>query len=582
MEEKNKIFPVHITSLLLLSGLLSVGAIFAQDPTASENISVQQSWERYKIERQIKQVTAPEPALKVTSPQLPPPDIGGKSTEKIFKLKNVVFDPPEPKGVSRNELDAIKAKYVAMDSVSIYDLYCMVVEIDNLFDAKSILARAGLPVQDVKNGIVEVQIIEGRKATKTPTTMAPSRLGIGRTFVLSKRLMGQRFIRDQFHFSEESSFNIEELENEMLRYNRIFNSRIETGIEPGDEPGEYKLNLTRKLPQLLSGGYRIDNTGRESSGVIRNGFHFTFSDVLGTDDSFFISYDKTEGTSALYLQGKIPISTFGTFLDMSYYSGEPKTTSGPFAALLINGKSVQYRPGIRQIIFNEKNYRLDFTLNYENYDSQTYFDKALNYAEKHESSTLGFEYSGKSALFAGFSLTMGSADTLTLPYPDYKKNRFKLMKMNAMKVWSGLQAVDDTFILRGNASVSLSDLPPSQSFQIGGMSTVRGAPEAFVSGETGYLIVAEYRVPVWRGTKNYFPNSKAEIFTFFDQGGVFDRKTSNNEFLFSIGIGGTIRIDRYFSLTALYGKPVFKTEASKIYRDQLKSGNASFTLGVSF
>jgi hemolysin activation/secretion protein len=557
----------------------------AQDQTASESIRVQQSIERYRIEQKIQQATAPLPKFKVTSPQPPPPDIEGKSREEIFKLNDVIFE-PEPKGVKLDKLQAIAADYINKGKVSIYDLYEMVIRIDALFDEKHILGRAGLPVQDVENGTVKVEIIEGRESDRNITTVAPSYFGMGNTFfsrdndkakVLSHRAFGEYFVRHQFRFSDKSSSNIQKLENEMLRYNRTFNSWISAKLEPGDENGEVTLNLTRSLPQLLSGGY-----------------------------------DKTEGTSSLSMRGDIPISPFGTSFEMSYYHGVPKTISGPFAALLINGDSKQYRPGLRQILVNEEKHRLDAALHYEDYDSRTYFDKALNYAEKHDAWTIGLEYSGQQHVStAGFSFITGHAKTLAIPSPDYADSDFKLLKMSLMKVWSATEKSDtdvpksnkkcfqlctklisavwspgkSTLILRGNAGVALSDLPQSQFFQIGGMSTVRGTPEALVSGDTGYLSVAEYRRLIWsaKGNKSYFSGSDVQVFAFFDHGGVFGR--DNPDFLSSFGGGGKMRIGRNFYLTALYGIPVLTDKASEIYKDQLKPWslkNLSFSFGVSF
>ena len=302
-----------------LVGCLSSGVLFAQDPTTTESIRFQQGWDRYRIEQQIQQVTSPVPGVHVTSPQLPPPDLDGKSQQKIFKLNHVLFE-PMPKSLSPAALEAVVARYIAMEKVSIYDLYCMVVEIDALFDARHVLGRAGLPIQDVENGIVTVQIIEGRESERSITVKAPPRLGlINGNPIPSKRLFGQHFVQHQFRFSGRSSFDIQKLEGEILRYNRTFRSQIAAEIEPGNDLGDCTLKLTRILPKPISGGYYIDNSGRESSGRIRNGVYVNLSDILGANDSVFLSYDETKGTSALYVQGEIPLGRFGAFFDMSYY-----------------------------------------------------------------------------------------------------------------------------------------------------------------------------------------------------------------------------------------------------------------------
>ena len=439
-------FVCTVASLLI--GCLLVRQASAQNPIPSESVHDQQSRERVQIEHKIQQATAPLPRVRITSPQLPPTDenvgmasaIKGQSRQKIFKLNRVIFD-PIPNGVCLSELESVAAKYYAMDMVSMHDLYCIVVEIDELFDKRHILGRAVLPIQDIEDGAVTIQIIEGREAKRTITTKAPSCLGFGDSPIFpmsSNRLYGKKFVQQQFRFSGKRTFNIQALEDEILRYNRTFRSQLLAEIEPGEGLGDSTLKLTRLMPQPISGGYFVDNSGRESSGRIRSGVYLNLSDILGVNDSFTVSYDKTEGTQSLYMQGDIPISRFGTFADMSYYYGEPKTISGPFAILNINGTSEQYRPGIRQILVNGKTRRLDATLYYQNYHSQTFLDTALNYAEKHDAITTGLEYSHrrqKSATFADMSVVTGHAETLA-PIPiEPVGSDFCLMKMNLMKVW---------------------------------------------------------------------------------------------------------------------------------------------------
>ena len=577
---------------LFLVGTLLVGRLFAQappvqDPTGTESARFQQNWDRFRIERQIQQATSPLPGVQVTSPQLPPPDLDDKSQEKIFKLSQVVFE-PIPRAVPQAELDAVAEKYIAMEAVSIYDLYNMVVEIDALFDQRQVLGRAGLPVQDVENGTVTVQIIEGQETQRTVTTkVAPYFDCNGNTSLFPvHRLFGRSFVQHQLRFSGNPSFNIQQLEEEILRYNRTFRSQLVAEIEPGGDLGDCTLKLTRILPQAISGGYYVDNSGRESSGRIRQGVYMNLSDILGANDSFFMSYDKTEGTSALYMQGDIPVSRFGTFFDMSYYYGEPKTISGPFASLEINGVSEQYRPGFRQRLVNQKDQSLDATLYYQNYDSKTYFDTSLNYAEKHDAWTFGLEYSlrrKKTTYFAGVSLVAGHASTLGPPLGAYVGRDFHLLKMNLMKVW--FPNKQWTFIFRGNGSVAMSVLPQSQAFQIGGMATVRGTPEALISDDSGYLLAAEARRLVWDGRglrKNWKQYSKAELFTFLDHGGLFHREFPEENFLTSIGAGATVHLGKYCQLSGGYGHPIFTTGVSGVYRDQLDRGNAFFTARVSF
>jgi len=418
----------------------------------------------------------------------------------------------------------------------------------------------------------------------------------------SNRLLGREFVQKQFRFSGRHTFSIQALEDELQRYNRTFRSQLVAEIEPGEGLGQSTLKLTRIMPQPISGGYYVDNSGRETSGRIRSGVYMSLSDIVGLNDSFFVSYDKTEGTSSLYMQGDIPVSRFGTFFDMSYYYGEPKTISGPLAILEINGISEQYRPGFRQILVNTKERRLDATLYYQNYHSQTFFGPSLNYEEMHDAMTVGLEYSHRkttTATFAGMSVVAGNARVLTPTAEGQVRNDFSLLKMNLMKIWYPNSKW--TFILRGNGSAALTDLPQSQVFQIGGMATVRGTPEGMMNGESGYLMSAEARRLVWSGCGSreccsvssksvvrYFrddwrKHSRGEVFTFIDHGGVFYRNSDSSAFLTSIGAGGTVNLGRHCSLSGGYGQPIFlEGSHSEAYKAMLRSGNAFFTGRVVF
>jgi hemolysin activation/secretion protein len=597
---------------LISIAVLPHGSLLAQssppprDPTLTEIAPPDQRLERYRIERLIQQATSPLPGVKITSPQPPPINLDEKSTQKIFKLNNVIFS-PVPTTLPIDELEAITSRYIAMDLVSIYDLYSMVVEIDSLFGKYHVLGRAGLPVQDVESGVVTVQIIEGKITATKIETKVPTSSFFGQdapTLEKTHRFFNRHFVKKQFRFSANKSMNLKKLEDEILRYNRTFQSQITAEIEPGDDTGSSTLKLTHILPKPISGGYYVDNSGRTTSGKIRNGVYLNLVNITGLDESFFVSYDETKGTTSLYMTGEIPISRFGTFFDMSYYYGTPTTISGPFAILNINGTAEQYKPGFKQIIWNTKERRLDAYLRYENYNSKTYFDTALNYAEKLNGLTIGLDYTyrgKKSVLFGGLSVITGDAATLVpSAYSlDYDHHNFCLMKFNLMKVWYPNE--NTTFILRGNGSAAMTDLPQSQIFQIGGTATVRGTPEGLMSGDSGYLVSAEARRTIWNGASCSLRNCevkpcesvtdrtqkllsgrlKVELFGFIDHGGVFARdyppSLRPSDFLSSLGVGSIASLGKHLSITFGYGQPIFTAESHQSsYREKLKHGSFFF------
>jgi hemolysin activation/secretion protein len=599
--------------------LFPLNGLLAQDPTTAESVHREQVYDRYKIEQRIQQAVTEQSGVQIKSPQKPPISPDGKSQSKIFKLNNVVFE-PMPVAVSMNELEAIVTKYKSMDAVSIYDLYVMISEIDALYDTRNILGRAGLPVQDVEGGSITVEIIEGRISKTDLTVKSPPVLPLHSRLNETHRLFSQKFVNKQFRFQGKQSVNLKQLENELLRYNRTFRSQLAAELAAGDEPGTTTLKLTQVLPNPVSGGYYVDNSGRESSGKIRNGMYLNFVDLLGADESVFVSYDETEGTSALYLSGDLPINACGTFFDMSYYYGTPQTINGPFAVLNIHGTSEQMRPGFRQILVNKPNSRLDMVFHTEYYESETFFDTALNYGEKHTLFDTGFEWTHrgkKSTLITGFNAIAGNAGILDNYTNSYSYKDFALIKANLMKIWYPNKKL--TFIARVSGSASLTDIPQSQQFQIGGQATVRGHDEGLLNGDSGILLTAEARYNFWNSVgransadsqhslhsrnvdecslcapifskrnlqREFCEGSRADIFLFFDNGGVFYRihpaDSGSYDNLASIGTGTLLTLGKHFSATLGYGQPIFTDGAGEQYRSTMRHGNFFMNVRATF
>ncbi len=580
----------------LLTICLAFGAkgatLYAQPPrdiADTESVHSEQLWERYRIEQQIQQSLASPLHSIITSPQPPVADPSDKSTQAIFKLNDVVFE-PMPKSISHAELQAVASRYTAMERVSLADIYRMLVEIDHLFDARNVVGRAVLPIQDVEDGVLHVQIIESTvdsmvidlKRQKYP--LLEKHLP---DLVPACDIFDKSFFKKQFRYPTRGVLNTRKLEDELLRYNRTFSSQVLAEIEPGHSQGTSRLKLTLIKPQPVSAAFFVDNSGRESSGKIRSGVFTDFQDVLGLNESFFIYYDETEGTSMFMMSGSLPITRWGTFLEMFYDYGTPETLYGPFADLGIHGVSERYRPGFRQILHNSKKIRWDAFLHVDSYRSTSWFQNFVNYEEKLTSITIGNEFTRRytrSTLFGSLAITTGNVDTAGYT-GEFVNNDFCLLRAGLMYVRNPNPKW--TLIARGNGQAAFTNLPSSQVFQIGGMATVRGTEEALMSGESGYLMSLEARRLVWNNDAPAYKMTRVEAFGFFDHGGVFYQdyplELHPSDFLFSIGVGGMLSLGKYLSATVGVGQPLFTDEShQEAYRSSLRHARGYFTVRAQF
>src|SRR5690606_18780635 len=63
--------------------------------------------------------------------------------------------------LTEEELAAVAGRYIGRP-MPVDELYAMVAELDALYEAKGFVGRAVLPPQTIADGVVEVQLIEGR------------------------------------------------------------------------------------------------------------------------------------------------------------------------------------------------------------------------------------------------------------------------------------------------------------------------------------------------------------------------------------------------------------------------------------
>ena len=573
---------------ILISAVQLVAQVLPNPEAHSANLETAHRdslWNNYRVEQEIRQFREQPSGIAISSPQAPPV-LDGLSDEKIFALRQVIFENP-PISISQNELDAVAQRYIFQEQVSLRDLYEMLAEIDALFDARHVIGRAVLPVQDVEDGIVYVQIIEGKFGA---TTIDIKRQPFfpewqKKDLIPVNRLFGRNFVENQVRFQRGAVLNVKNLEEEILRFNRKFRTQLLAELEPGDDLGTSNLKLTAVAPQPVSGGFYCDSSGRETSGRIRNGYFVQLQSLAGIDESFFCSYDTTEGTSYLTMFGDMPVSPFGTSFEMGYDYGTPKTLYGPLAGLNITGTSQRYRPGIRQLLRNTKEHRTDVSVQYEGFESDTSFDGFVNYREKVTSGTFGISdtYRTKNTVrFLSLNWQTGRAGVAPNPiFGDFTHQNFHTLQGGLTKVW--YPDKNWTFLVKSNGQLALSPLSQSRIFQMGGMATVRGAPEGLITGDSGYVINLEAR----RLIGNWNNKAGVEAFTFFDHGGVFYRTYPEeyhpSDYLFSVGTGLNMNLGRYVSATIGYGQPIFTAESHRDdYRDKLRHGNGYFTIRAQF
>lgn len=436
--------------------------------------------------------------------------------------------------IPKEELDKITEPYLNK-SVSINDLKEIVNEINKVYVKKGyITARAFLPPQTVKDGIVEIKLVEGH---------------IGQVNVEGNKWTRTSYIVGKLHQKDGDLFSLQTLEKDILNFNRDNQVKLRANLKPGKEFGTTDINLVASDPMPWHVTPTFDNTGRETVGILRGGIAVSTDSLLGYQDQFVMGYSRAKSTDVAYSSYSFPVGNYGTRIGGNFAFSNIKISKGPFKDFNIEGNSYNYGGFITHPFIRTRRFDLigDIGVNFR--QSTTFFDEVTLFTTQVRSLTVGLtadvrdKYGRtniRNSFTNGLDLLGGNA-------------RFFKYNGSLTRIHSFGKGIIGIF----RAATQLTDdrLPPIEQFQVGGSSTVRGYSEGLLIGDNGYLFSAEIRFPL-----PFLPEKIGKLavkdriraLVFVDHGAAFvdDGDTTSphhNNFLTGVGFGLRGSITKYIS-----------------------------------
>jgi len=210
--------------------------------------------ERERIAKQIEDDKANKIA-KIEGPQRT--DVPAASEIKL-DLKGVVVDPSSV--LSNEEINNITKDYVGKE-VSVGDLYKAVARINDLYQEKGYFTcKAFLMQQTIENGIVKITLIEGKN---------------GDVQIQNNKWTKANYIKKRIAFAKGEVENINELNDDLLRFNATNDVQLRIVMQAGKEPGTTDYVITAFEPKQYNVNLFVDNFGNENNGEFREGLFFT-------------------------------------------------------------------------------------------------------------------------------------------------------------------------------------------------------------------------------------------------------------------------------------------------------------------
>lgn len=528
-----------IISGILLAGFVAIPSAYAydvnnpppqhgtNDPGVQLN-RMREYMERQRVVQQIAEDRAKEDS-KVEG-QSTKQEEASESAVK-FVLSDVKIDGSEV--LTKEEISGITSLYIGQE-VTLQNLYDIVNNINDLYQQKGYLTcRAYLPPQTIKNGVVEIKIIEGKT---------------GNVHIAGNETTREDYIAGRIGLERGSINNINDLNDDLLLFNATNDVQLRITMHAGEEPGTTDYVIAAYEPQKNYINVYVDNAGSESSGEWREGLFWSDRSLTGRRDMLTMSGMRSDGTKSFSAMYSVPVGRSGTKLGLSYSTNSVHITDGELEDLDIKGHSNAYGVSLIQPLVVTENMRTEATLDYGYQNSQTDFLGMHWVDDTVKSYTAGFSmtnYGASSFIYQKHNFRVGHSENIANEEDNFTKYFFNGFWQKAYKAGQMLSA-------RLDAQWSGDDyLISAEQFYIGGMYSVRGYKESYLGGDSGYSASIEYSVPLDKARTT-------SAYCFFDYGAVYGDSAFDDHVLAGAGIGIKSTIDRKIYTNLTLGVPLMR------------------------
>lgn len=530
--------------------------LFGQEVEKIEKIEREIERERLLRERLEKKEEEPLIEERPPLPEVAPPVVEEKILIQKINLIGVTL-------LSEKEIEEIILPFENKD-LTLSQMQKVAGLITDAYRQKGyITSRAYLPPQKIKEGILEIRILEGI---------------MGDVQIKGNRYFKSQLLKSKITLKKGEAFNYNLLRENLVKINEHPDRTSRAVLVPGKEAGATDLVLEVKDRLPIHIGFDWDNFGSRYIEKDRYTTRFTHNNLLGLDDKLTFQYQLAQH-DRYFLKSIRYLLPVGTDWEMGLSAAFSRVKLGQeFEDLDARGKSRLYSLFVNKSLIDAENFDLvlNFGFDYKditNYQAQTVssrdrlrvvrvgldLDLTDNFGRTIISDELGF---GIPDIMGG----LGEQDTQasrTGSGGKFIKNTINLLRLQKMPFAS-------TLLWKNQIQLSPYILTAAEQFQIGGIANVRGYPPAEVVGDRGYAMTWEWSFPPYLFPKDIkVPLSKAKLYDAFRVAIFYDwanarlrRPTGTEEkerTLRAAGYGLRFNLPEDFSLRLDFGWPLDNT-----------------------
>lgn len=453
-------------------------------------------------ERQQPRLPAPAPQAVPKAPLTKPHD-GVRITVKAFRFNGNSL-------ISEPELQAVVAPWVGKE-VSFGELQEASNAIAEAYRRRGWFARPQLPAQDISEGIITINILEG-KLGAVQIDGQGKQPRINREFVSRSMTARQK---------TGGPLNLDNLERSTSLLNDTPGVAVTTVLAPGANDGESDAIIKVQDKPLVSAYVQLDNQGARSTGENKLTANGTLDNPFGIGDQIVLNTNGSEGSTYAKLGYSLPIGHDGLRVGASTSYMQYKLI-GDLASLKGKGDAQTYGVNASYPLLRSGMRNVNLAASY---DSKIYFneanatttsDKALDVIILGVSGDMldGFGAGGMtlwSVNLTGGHVDLSACTTNALSDQQGPQTAGDFTKLGFSL--SRLQRVTDKATLWASfyGQVAGKNLDSSEKMSLGGPSGVRAYPVIEGTGDDAWIGTVEAR---------YNVRSELQVSAFYDQGWV--------------------------------------------------------------
>lgn len=447
-----------------------------------------------------------------------------------------------------------------------------------------ITSRAILVDQEIVDGVVQIQVVEGT---------------LGEITIEGTRRVSRQYIEDRIRLGAQTPLRVDKLEDQLrlLRVDPML-ANLEATLRASEKVGESLLMVRVVEAPNWGGSLGTDNYSPESVGGQRTKSEIYYRNIMGNGETITGSWDRSYigGSNVFRLGYRMPVNARNGTVQFQTTIDRNDITQVPFSVFDIAGNTERYDLNYRQPIIRNPRQELALSVGYTYQRSQTFVRNVgtrignTTGAETDgttRSSIIKFgqdyvrrDASGAWAFQSQFSFGTNwlGATTQGGNIPDSQFFSWLSQGQRVQRVGNR-----QLLIIQGDLQFASGPMLGSQQFVVGGGQSVRGYRQNARAADSGWRFSVEDRITVRR---NEAGRALLQLAPFFDAGMVWNHRRNPNglsndkRFLAGTGLGVIWQPLPTLNVRFDYGIPLVGIK--DIGSDTFQSRGLYFTVGYTY